>query len=249
MDLCLRSNIVLITGGSRGIGRAIATRFAEEGATVLITYASAATQADDLIQGLRGRGFSAHAYKADVKDGAAMEELVQVIDKEFGGIDILVNNAGIIRDGLVMQMDSADWDEVLGTNLTGAFNAIKPVAKVMMRARKGSIVNISSIAASRPGRGHCNYAASKGGVEAMTKALAVELASRKIRVNCVAPGMIETDMSKTVREQAGDEVMARILMKRFGNPNDIADAVMFLASDRCSYITGEVLHVDGGIGA
>jgi 3-oxoacyl-[acyl-carrier protein] reductase len=170
-----------------------------------------------------------------------------MIEREHGRLDVLVNNAGVVKDQLIMAMDDADWATVIDTNLTGAFRVIKPVAKLMMRKRQGAIVNLSSIAGSRPGRGHCNYAASKGGIEAMTKALAVELAARNIRVNAVAPGMIETDMSKTVRDAAGPEILSRILLKRYGTPADIANAVLYLASDLAAYVTGTVLHVDGGI--
>jgi 3-oxoacyl-[acyl-carrier protein] reductase len=247
MDLDLKEKVVLITGGARGIGRAVATRFAEEGSKVLITYSNSSAQAEELVGELTEKGLSCHAYKVDVRKGDDTEDFLDVVAKEFGGVDILVNNAGIVRDTLIMTMEQDDWDQVIGTNLTGVFNTIKPVSRLMMRKRKGSIINLSSIAASKPGKGHCNYAATKGGVEAMTKALSHELSSRNIRVNCVAPGMIETDMSKDVRELAGDLVLERIPLKRFGSPNDIADAVLFLASDRSSYITGEILHVDGGI--
>ncbi len=247
MDLGLKDKNVLITGGARGIGRAVASRFAEEGANVLITYANSSAMAEELVGEINGKGQKCHAYKVDVRSGKETNEFVEVIEKEFGGVDVLVNNAGIVRDTLIMTMEQDDWDQVIGTNLTGVYNTIKPISRLMMRKRQGSIINLSSIAASKPGKGHCNYAATKGGVEAMTKALSHELSSRKIRVNCVAPGMIETDMSKEVRELAGDMVLERIPLKRFGSPDDIADAVLFLASDRSSYITGEILHVDGGI--
>jgi len=237
----------LITGGSRGIGRCIAESFARSGATTLITYASAAAKADELVASLRADGLKAHAYKVDVKDTEAMGELVETVAKEFGKIDVLVNNAGVTRDNLIMMMDKDDWAEVLTTNLTGVYNAIKPVSRQMLRKRGGSIINLSSIAASKPGRGHSNYAATKGGIESLTKALAQEFGSKNIRVNCVAPGMIETDMSQKVRELAGDLILDSIVLKRYGAPQDIANAVMFLASDLASYITGEILHVDGGI--
>jgi 3-oxoacyl-[acyl-carrier protein] reductase len=249
MDLCLKNKVVLVTGGSRGIGRAIATRFAEEGARVLITYGSSSAKADELVGELTGKGLQCHAYQVDVRDTQATEDFVEMVGKEFEQIDVLVNNAGIIRDTLIMSMEKEDWDQVIGTNLTGVYNTIKPVARLMMRKRSGSIINLSSIAASRPGKGHSNYAATKGGVESMTMALAQELSSRKIRVNCVAPGMIETDMSKEVRDLAGDLILDKIALKRYGQPNDIADTVMFLASERAAYITGEILHVDGGVGA
>jgi len=246
VDLELTNKIVLVTGGSRGIGRAIVTRFAEEGAQVITTYRDGAAAAEDLCGGLKSRSLSARAVKCDARDVQSVTALIDMIGAEHGGLDVLVNNAGIIRDGLTMTMEDADWDAVIGTNLTGIFNAIRPASRLMMRARKGSIVNLSSIAASRPGKGHANYAAAKGGVEAMTRALAQELASRKVRVNAVAPGMIETDMSQEVRDRGSDLLLDRIALKRFGQPGDIADAVLFLASERSSYITGQILSVDGG---
>jgi len=247
LSFSFQDKVVLITGGSRGIGRCIAESFARSGATTLITYASAAAKADELVASLRADGLKAHAYKVDVKDTEAMGELVETVAKEFGKIDVLVNNAGVTRDNLIMMMDKDDWAEVLTTNLTGVYNAIKPVSRQMLRKRGGSIINLSSIAASKPGRGHSNYAATKGGIESLTKALAQEFGSKNIRVNCVAPGMIETDMSQKVRELAGDLILDSIVLKRYGAPQDIANAVMFLASDLASYITGEILHVDGGI--
>ncbi len=241
--------VVLITGGSRGIGKALVESFARDGARVLFTYAGNQAAADELAGSLRAADLKVSGLQIDVKDEAGVAGLVDMIDREHGRLDVLVNNAGIVRDTLIMTMEKADWDDVLETNLTGAFNAIKPAARLMMRKRQGSIVNLSSIAATRPGRGHANYAASKGGIESMTKALAAELAPKNIRVNCVAPGMIETDMSKDVRQLAGDQILSRILLKRYGTPEDNAYAVQFLASDLASYVTGTVLHVDGGIGA
>lgn len=245
----LQQKSVLITGGSRGIGRTLVENFAAAGARVYFTYAANAGAAQDLAGSLHGQGFTVQALQADVRDPTACADIIELIGKEHGQLDVLVNNAGIVRDGLIMTMDDQDWQDVLATNLTGAFNCIRPAAKLMMRRRQGVIVNMSSVAATRPGRGHANYAASKGGLEAMTKALAVELAPRNIRVNGVAPGMIETDMSKDVRQLAGDQVLAKILLKRYGQPQDVANAVLFLASDLAAYITGTVLAVDGGIGA
>ena len=244
-----KDKIALVTGGSRGIGQAIVEGFAKRGATVILTYASSGILADSLAADLNRQDFRVRAVQCDVRDGAAVAKLVAEIEAEHGRLDILVNNAGVTRDQLMMAMESEDWNEVIATNLTGAFHCIKPAAQLMMRRRQGVIINLSSVAATRPGRGHSNYAASKGGIEAMTKAMAVELASRNIRVNCVAPGVIATDMSKAVREAASDQVLSKILLKRIGQPEDIAHAVLFLASDWASYITGTVLHVDGGFGA
>ncbi len=241
--------VVLITGGSRGIGRALVESFARDGARVIFTYAGNQAAAEEVTSSLRSEDRAVSGLKVDVRDEAGVAGIIDMIEKEHGRLDVLVNNAGIVRDTLVMTMDSQEWTDVLTTNLTGAFNTIKPAARLMMRKRSGAIVNLSSIAATRPGRGHANYAASKGGIEALTKALAVELAPKGIRVNCVAPGMIETDMSKDVRQLAGDQILPRILLKRYGTPEDIANAVQFLASDLSAYVTGTVLHVDGGIGA
>jgi 3-oxoacyl-[acyl-carrier protein] reductase len=246
MHTSFADQVVLITGGTRGIGRAVVEAFAADGAHVVFTYNSSDAAAEELCGALRGKGGSVVARKVDVRDAQGVGETIAMIEKEHGRLDVLVNNAGIIRDTLILAMEDQDWGDVLATNLTGAFNAIRPAAKLMMRKRKGAIVNVSSIAGSRPGRGHCNYAASKGGLEAMTKALAVELSSRNIRVNCVAPGVIETDMSEEVRRQAGDLILERIPLKRYGRPEEIAHAVQFLASDLSGFITGTVLHVDGG---
>lgn len=196
----------------------------------------------------RERGGRATAVQADVRDASAMASVVELIAREHGALDVLVNNAGVIRDNLVLTMESDEWSNVVETNLTGAFNCIKPAAKLMMQRRQGAIVNLSSVAAARPGRGHCNYAASKGGLETLTKALAVELGSRNIRVNAVAPGVVETDMSEELRRAAGEQVLARIPLRRFGAPADVANAVLFLASDQAAYVTGAVLAVDGGLG-
>lgn len=247
MELRLDGKIALVTGGSRGIGRAIVEKFAFAGAHTFFTYSSSSKESDEIVRGLTDKGCKVAAFQADVRDEAQMSSLIEKIESEAGGLDILVNNAGIIRDQLLLTMESEDWSQVLATNLTGAYNVIKPSVRGMMRKRKGSIINISSIAGSKPGRGHSNYAASKGGIEAMTKALAVELGGKGIRVNAVAPGMIETDMSTTVREVAGAEILSHISLKRFGKPEDIANAVMFLASDMSSYVTGEIIHVNGGV--
>lgn len=241
--------VVLVTGGSRGIGRAVVEGFARDGATVVFTYAGSESAAHELQSALQAQGQKVVAKHCDVRDQASVDGIMEMIESEHGKLDVLVNNAGIVKDQLIMAMDESDWLDVIQTNLTGAFHCIKPAARLMMRKRSGSIVNISSIAGTRPGRGHCNYAASKGGLEAMTKALAVELSARNIRVNAVAPGMIDTDMSKTVRELAGPEILSKILLKRYGTPEDIANAVLYLGSDLSSYVTGTVLHVDGGIGA
>ncbi len=249
MQTTFSNKVVLVTGGARGIGRAVVEGFAKDGASVIFTYAGSEGAAHELQASLQALGHKVVAKRCDVREQADVDATMDMIEAEHGKLDVLVNNAGIVKDQLIMAMDDAEWLDVINTNLTGAFRCIKPAARLMMRKRSGSIVNLSSIAGTRPGRGHSNYAASKGGIEALTKALAVELAARNIRVNAVAPGMIETDMSKTVRDAAGPEILSKILLKRYGTPGDIANAVLFLASDLASYVTGTVLHVDGGIGA
>jgi len=239
--------VILVTGGSRGIGRAVVETFAAGGAKVIFTHLQNSDAAKELEVTLRSKGYSVSAAKADVRLAADIDALVEGIEREHGRLDVLVNNAGVAKDALIMGMDEKAWSDVIATNLTGAFHCIKAATQMMMRRRQGVIINVSSLVATRPGRGHCNYAASKGGLEAMTKALAVELAPRNIRVNCVAPGMIVTDMSKEVRDLAGDQILARIPLKRYGNPDEVAAAVRFLASDDAAYITGTTLHVDGGL--
>ncbi len=241
----MNGHTAIVTGGTRGIGRAIVEALVGAGAKVAFTYAQSSVAANEMLQTLNADSMRAMAAKVEGHD--QFDGFVQAVEKELGPVTILVNNAGVIRDQLLMTMSEQDWNDVITTNLTGSFVALRPVAALMMRRRRGAIINISSIAASRPGKGHANYAASKGGLEALTKALAVELAPRGVRVNCVAPGVIETDMSKNIRDLAGDEIVARIPMKRIGTPKDIAQAVMFLASDQASYITGNILHVDGGL--
>jgi 3-oxoacyl-[acyl-carrier protein] reductase len=236
---------VIVTGGTRGIGRAVVEAFAQAGAKVAFTYQSNTNVANELVNGLNRDGMRAMA--ASPRGTEQFTSFVQAVEQDLGPVSVLINNAGIIRDQLLMSMSDEDWTDVIDTNLTGSYVALKAVVPLMVRRRKGAVVNISSIAGSRPGKGHCNYAASKGGLESMTKALAVELAARNVRVNCVAPGMIETDMSKNVRDLAGDEITARIPMKRFGTTKDIANAVVFLASEQASYITGSIIHVDGGL--
>ncbi len=247
MELNLKGKTVFITGGSRGIGKAMAESFAEEGANVIITYRKPSDGTTSLIENLRSKGVKAEGFACDVGDREGMSELITNAIKEFEKIDILINNAGVVRDNLLLTMDGDDWDSVIHTNLSGVYNCIKPIARHMLRNRGGSIINLSSIAGSKPGKGHCNYAASKGGVEAMTKSLAKEFAAKNIRVNAIAPGMIETDMSEEVRKLAGDQILAEIPLKRYGKAQDIANGALFLASDVSNYMTGEILHIDGGL--
>ena len=243
----LQDQVALITGGSRGIGRAIAGAFAAEGARVAIVYRGSKEAADGLVREISQAGGTATALQADVADYAAAGRCVEQVLQTWGGLDILVNNAGVIKDRLFLQMDPADWNLVIQTNLGGVFNFCRPAVEAMFRKRRGRIINISSVAAEHVNRGQANYCASKGAINSFTRALAVELASRQITVNAIAPGFIETDMSETVRNMAGDVIKKMIPMRRFGKPEDIARVAVFLASAESSYLTGQVLTVDGGL--
>jgi 3-oxoacyl-[acyl-carrier protein] reductase len=243
----LADKTALVTGGSRGIGRAVALRLAQEGAKVAVTYQKGADAAESLVSEIQAAGGTAMAIQHDASDYAKAASVVERVVGEWGKLDILVNNAGIIRDGLAIQMSDEDWVNVVQTNLTGTFAYCRAAALVMMKKRTGSIINMSSVAAQHSNKGQSNYAASKAGVEALTRTLAAEMAGRKIRVNAIAPGFIETDMTTAVRNAAGDKILAAIPLKRYGAAADIAAAAAFLASDDGSYVTGQVLTVDGGL--
>ncbi len=244
----LKDKVAVVTGGARGIGKAIAQAYAAEGAKVAIVYRGSKEAADALVNEITSNGGTAKAYQCDAADRAAVNACVETILKDMNQIDILVNNAGVIKDGLFLRMEPEHWDLVVNTNLGGTYNFTKPIVESMFRARKGRIINISSVAADRFNKGQCNYSASKGAINAFTKALAVEIASRGVNVNAIAPGFIETDMSETVRNLAGDTIKNAIPMKRYGKPEDIAKVAVFLASDESAYMTGQVLTVDGGLG-
>lgn len=243
----LKDQVAVVTGGARGIGRAITSAFAKEGATVAVVYRGSQSAADELVKEITAAGGKAKGYQVDVADFAAVSTLVGTIQNDFGKIDILVNNAGVIKDGLFLQMEQPNWDAVINTNLGGVFNFCRAVIEPMFKARKGRIINVSSIAAERFNRGQTNYSASKGAVNSFTKALAVEVASRGIAVNAIAPGFIETDMTQNVMNMAGDVIKKAIPMRRLGKGEDIAKAAVFLACEESAYITGQVITVDGGL--
>jgi len=242
----LAGKSTLVTGGSRGIGRAIVELFAEEGARVTFFYRDNTEAAQDVVARMRDAGHDVEAEPVDVTDAAACNAAVERFADRAGRIDVLVNNAGVIRDNPLTGLDDDDIKVVLDTNVGGVFNVTRAVVPYMVMQRAGCIVNLSSVAGDKGGRGQTNYAASKGAVNAFTRALAVELAPRRIRVNAVAPGVIDTEMSQRVRDLAGDEAKARILLKRYGTAQEVAYAVWFLASDYANYVTGQVFHIDGG---
>jgi 3-oxoacyl-[acyl-carrier protein] reductase len=244
----LQGKVALVTGGSRGIGRAIARAFAAEGAKVAIVYRGSKEAAESLVHELKLNGGTALAVQTDVTDPAATQHCVEHVEKELGPVDILVNNAGVIHDDLFVRLEPAQWDEVLRTNLGGTYNFCRAVAYGMMRRRAGRVINVSSIAAEHVNQGQTNYAASKGAINSFTRALAVELASRNVTVNAIAPGFIETDMSAAIRNKAGDLLEKKMIpMKRIGKPEDVAAVAVFLACAESAYITGQVLTVDGGL--
>jgi len=237
----------IVTGGSRGIGRACVVRLVSEGAQVAFLYQSNQEAAESLVAELQSAPGKVRAIQANVRDLQRAHEVVDQLFDEWTHIDVLVNSAGIVRDGLLGAMTADQWRDVIETNLGGAFNYCHAVTQPMMMMRRGSIVNLSSTAAEFASRGQVNYAASKGGIDGLTRALAKELAPRNVRVNAVAPGMIETDMSQVVRGIAGDQIKKIIPLKRIGQPQEIAAVVAFLASDDASYLTGQVLRADGGL--
>jgi 3-oxoacyl-[acyl-carrier protein] reductase len=243
----LKDQITLVTGGSRGIGRAIVEAFAAEGAKVALVYRGSQDAAEKIVQGIKDKGGVALAVQADVADVASVQACVERVEKELGPIDVLVNNAGVIDDGLFVRMEPEAWNKVLQTNLGGTFHFCRAIAFSMMQRRRGRIINISSVVADHVNAGQVNYAASKGGINSFTRALAVELAPRGVTVNAIAPGFIETDMSAAVRAKAGDLIKKYIPMRRIGVPDDVARVAVFLAGADSGYMTGQVLTVDGGL--
>ncbi|MEC0213791.1 3-oxoacyl-[acyl-carrier-protein] reductase [Paenibacillus ehimensis] len=243
----LTGKVALVTGASRGIGRAIAIGLAEAGADVVVNYAGSEAAAAEVVQAIEALGRKSFKAKANVGSVQEVEDMFKLVLEAFGRIDILVNNAGITRDNLIMRMKEEEFDQVIETNLKGVFNCVKAATRPMMKQRFGRIVNISSVVGTTGNAGQMNYAAAKAGVIGMTKTAAKELASRGITVNCVAPGFIETDMTDKLSEDQRSQLMTQIPLARLGRPEDIAKAVVFLASDDSSYMTGQTLHVDGGM--
>ena len=245
--LTLENKVALITGGSRGIGRAIALEFARRGAAVVVNYNKSPEAAQEVVKNIQEAGGKAAAFQADVSDFRQAEALVKFTVETFGDLNILVNNAGITRDQLIMMMPEADWDAVIDTNLKSTFNCSKAAVKHMMRKRTGRILNIASVAGQMGNPGQTNYSASKGGQIAFTKALAREVAARNITVNAIAPGFIETEILDAMAPGALEAALKLIPLARVGKPEEVACAAAFLASDQAAYITGQVLGVDGGM--
>lgn len=243
----LNNKIALVTGASRGIGRAIAIKLAQQGANVAFTYLSSVEKGLALQDELAQYGTKVIGYQSDASDHKAAEELINQVVADFGTVDVVINNAGITRDGLLMRMTEEQWDEVMRVNLKSVFNLTKAATKVMMRARSGSIINVTSVVGITGNAGQANYAASKAGIIGFTKSVAKELGSRNIRCNAIAPGFIETEMTGELNAKAIEEWKQSIPLKRGGQPDEVADCVVFLASDMSKYITGQVLQIDGGM--
>ncbi|WP_271629532.1 3-oxoacyl-[acyl-carrier-protein] reductase [Caldicellulosiruptor sp. DIB 104C] len=243
----LKDKVALITGASRGIGRAIALKFGQNGANVVINYSSSEFQAQTLKEEIEKLGVKALTIKCDVSNSEEVNAMFSQIEKEFGRLDILVNNAGITKDGLILRMNKEDFDKVIAINLKGAFLCAKAASKIMVKQREGNIINISSVVGIIGNVGQTNYAASKAGIIGLTKSLAKELASRNIRVNAIAPGFIKTDMTEVLSDKVKEMMLSSIPLGRFGEAEEVANVALFLASSLSSYITGQVIVVDGGM--
>ena len=243
----LENRVALVTGGGKGIGAAIARELAAEGAAVIINYSASSEAAEQVKNEITAKGGKAETYKCDVSDYSEVKAMAGYITKTWGRLDILVNNAGIVRDNLLMRMSEEDFDRVIDINLKGTFNCIQNVTRTMMKQRYGRIINISSVVGVYGNGGQANYAASKAGIIGMTKSAAKELGGRGITVNAIAPGFIESDMTGALKEELKKEMLSAISLGCFGNVEDVAHAVCFLASDKARYITGQVLGVDGGM--
>ena len=243
----LQRKTALITGASKGIGRAIAKRFAEEGANVAFTYLSSVEKGQALEAELQASGVQAKGYRSDASDYGAAEALVNQVVADFGTLDAVVNNAGVTKDGLLMRMSEEQWDTVININLKSVFNVTKAATRTLMKQKSGSIINLTSVVGIRGNAGQANYAASKAGIIGFTKSVALELGSRNIRSNAIAPGFIETEMTGELDAKVVEEWKQSIPLKRSGSPDDVANCAVFLASDLSRYITGQVLQVDGGM--
>lgn len=243
----LSGKTAVVTGASKGIGRAIAVALGEHGAHVVVNYNGSEQAAKETVQAITEKGGSAEAMKFNVADYTETSEAIPEIIQKHGKLDILVNNAGITKDGLMMRMSEEDFDAVINTNLKGAFTTCKAVSRQMMKQRSGKVINISSVSGVLGNAGQANYASAKAGLIGLTKSMARELASRGVTVNAVAPGFIETDMTKVLSEQVKEAAVKQIPLGSFGKPEDVAELVLFLASDKAKYITGQVICVDGGM--
>lgn len=243
----LNGKVAVITGASRGIGREIAITLAKNNAAVIVNYCGNQKAANEVVETINALGKKAVAYKADVSKYNEAKEMIEFAVNKYGSIDILINNAGITKDGLILKMSFEDFNKVIETNLTGAFNCIKHCTRQMVKQRYGKIVNMSSIVGVMGNSGQTNYAASKAGIIGLTKSLAKELGSRNITVNAIAPGYISTDMTGSLSEEYQKKIIDNIAMKRVGTPSDIANLVEFLVSPKADYITGQVIGVDGGM--
>lgn len=243
----LEGRIAVITGATRGIGRGIATKHAEQGANIAFTYLSSVEKAIELENELISYGIKAKGYRSDAADFKAADELINTVLTDFGTVDILVNNAGITRDGLLMRMSEQQWDEVITANLKSVFNLTKAAQRPMLKAKKGSIINLSSVVGIKGNAGQANYAASKAGIIGFSKSVALELGSRNIRCNSIAPGFITTEMTAVLDPKVVEQWCQNIPLKRGGTPEDVANAVLFLASDLSAYITGQTISVCGGM--
>ncbi|WP_282138008.1 3-oxoacyl-[acyl-carrier-protein] reductase [Rossellomorea aquimaris] len=243
----LEGKVALVTGASRGIGREIALELAREGCNVAVNYSGSEAKANEVVDEIKGLGREAIAVQCNVSDSDAVQVMVKETIGQFGSVDILVNNAGITRDNLLMRMKEAEWDDVININLKGVFLCTKAVTRQMMKQRSGRIINISSIVGVSGNPGQANYVAAKSGVIGLTKTTARELAPRGITVNAIAPGFISTDMTDQLPEDVRNEMLKQIPLSRFGDPQDIAKVVTFVASESASYMTGQTLHIDGGM--
>lgn len=243
----LDGKVALITGATRGIGRAIATKFAEQGANIVFTYRQKNGTAEEVESSIEALGVKCKGYAADAADYSVTEEVVKQVVADFGRIDILVNNAGITKDGLLMRMSEEQWDAVITTNLKSAFNFTRAIVPVMAKQRCGSIINMSSVVGVSGNAGQCNYSASKAGLIGFAKSVAKEMGPRGIRVNCIAPGFIHTDMTSALSEEMREAWCKTIPLRRGGTPEDVANTALFLASDLSSYVTGQVINCCGGM--